>query len=459
MYFAYGDDKRFYKVMFVLFLAFFLVLVSVSSCFAAEFKFNLNSTEYTVNFDDYITSFKYFVVYYSDNIWGSSSKYYHYVSVFLSNEPITITPSETDYTVVVAQYKYANNTVCSDKTRRFENIKATLEGLNSSSFSSCGSVGADYLKISNIYFSNCDIEDDSGNLVFSSNAAFKYPSFITTEEELCSGKFDTLKIDAGNFDGYEDTFGLAIFDVTSNALPTRPVKTFLLNGSSNYFISQDLNVYYYIPQSQLGVTFENDKKYMFVLANNETGEMYTSIKFTVGGLTSAEEVKNKQDEQTEAIKEQTETNKNIFERIGEMLSYINPFSENFFVYKLIELLIEAIKSLIIPSDGFLSNFFSDLKNWFSDRLGFLFYPFELILDVLDKILNINFGEPTFNIPDFIEPFTQKKLISATTFRLNDMLKNETWKSIHDIYLVVVDAFIVFGLVNLAKRKYSEVVEK
>lgn len=185
-----------------------------------------------------------------------------------------------------------------------------------------------------------------------------------------------------------------------------------------------------------------------------------------GGLTSSEEIKNSQDvtndkldEQTEAIKNQTETNKNIFEKIGEMLSYINPLSPNFFVYKLIELLIEAIKSLFIPSGDFFNNYFTELKDWFSNRLGFLFYPFELVIDILNKMLNINFANPVFNIPDIHEPFTNKLLISATIFNLNSLVESGPLKVIHDIYLICLDAFIIFELVNLFKRKYEEVTTK
>ena len=118
-----------------------------------------------------------------------------------------------------------------------------------------------------------------------------------------------------------------------------------------------------------------------------------------------------------------------------------------------------IKSLFIPSDDFISTYFTNLQNWFSDRLGFLFYPFELIIDILNQILNINFSEPQFNIPDIYEPFTNKKLISSTTFNFNDLLDNSVLNTVHNIYLILVDVAIVFGLVNLFHRKYEEVTTK
>ena len=58
---------------------------------------------------------------------------------------------------------------------------------------------------------------------------------------------------------------------------------------------------------------------------------------------------------------------------------------------------------MFQKSGFLGAYFDELFDWFCDRLGFLSYPLELILDILDKILNINFAEPIINIPEIKEP--------------------------------------------------------
>ena len=81
------------------------------------------------------------------------------------------------------------------------------------------------------------------------------------------------------------------------------------------------------------------------------------------------------------------------------------------------------------------------------------------MDILDKIVNINFSDPVIHIPDINEPFTNNKLISATTFDFNSLLSNSILKNIHDIYLIGVDAVILIALVNLAKRKWEEVSTK
>lgn len=117
-----------------------------------------------------------------------------------------------------------------------------------------------------------------------------------------------------------------------------------------------------------------------------------------------------------------------------------------------------LKSIFIPSDDFLSTYFNDLFDWFCDRLGFLSYPVELFVDILTRILNINFAEPQFNIPNIYEPTTNELLIHETQYNFNDMLSNNTLKTVHDIYFILVDAVIIFALVNLAKNKFEEVTK-
>lgn len=91
--------------------------------------------------------------------------------------------------------------------------------------------------------------------------------------------------------------------------------------------------------------------------------------------------------------------------------------------------------------------------------GFLWAPFDLLINILNRMLNINFDEPIFNIPDINEPFTNQKIISAQEFNFNSLLENNSIKIVHDIYLILVDAFIVFNLYKLAQDKLEEVFTK
>lgn len=258
--------------------------------------------------------------------------------------------------------------------------------------------------------------------------------------------------------------------------------------NSSYYCSVDntgVGFYYKIPWDNIKNYLEKGKQYVYELKYEYDGNTYyNDIYATYGGLSEGDIIQNSIKEQTKVMEEyykrqeeilkkqqevleqqqktseeQLETSKGIWGTLKEVLSYINPFSENFFVYKLIDLLIDAIKSLFIPSNDFFNNYFNELMKWFSDRLGFLSYPLELILDILNRIVNINFTEPIIQIPNFVEPSTGQNIISSQTYNLNSLLENNTFKTCHDIYFVLVDAFIIFGLVNLLKHKLEEVFTK
>ena len=94
---------------------------------------------------------------------------------------------------------------------------------------------------------------------------------------------------------------------------------------------------------------------------------------------------------TNKLDEQNKTSKSILGKIGDILSYINPFSENFFAYKLVELIINGLKSLFIPNNlDFLENF----KDTMSDKLGFIAsIPLQLIDFIID-LKDYAFSTPT-----------------------------------------------------------------
>ena len=94
---------------------------------------------------------------------------------------------------------------------------------------------------------------------------------------------------------------------------------------------------------------------------------------------------------TNKLDEQNKTSKSILGKIGDILSYLNPFSENFFAYKLVELIINGLKSLFIPDNfDFLENF----KDTMSQKLGFIAsIPLQLI-DFIVDLKDYAFSTPT-----------------------------------------------------------------
>lgn len=330
-------------------------------------------------------------------------------------------------------------------------------------------------------------------VLYDPSAITSFPYIMNKESDLAKGNEDII-IMPEQFSNSDD-IRFVIQKITETSTDTgiyeeyiNCFETIILNSSSDYYVQvgdTGAGFYYKIPWSFIEEYLEEGTKYNFVLsysANNEDfqvdkivkyvglsgTDIYNSISSDIKNTTntivatinqSNENLQNSIEQQTEVQEEQLETSKGIWASIKEVISYINPFSENFFVYKLIDLLIDALKSLFIPGEGFLDTYFSELLNWFSDRLGFLSYPLELILDVLNRILTINFEEPIINIPDIYEPSTNIKIISERSFNFNSLLENNTLKTVHNIYLILVDAVIVFGLVNLLKNKLEEVFTK
>lgn len=84
--------------------------------------------------------------------------------------------------------------------------------------------------------------------------------------------------------------------------------------------------------------------------------------------------------------------KRVLDFFEELLSYINPFSENFFVYKLLELLGNLLKTLFVPEKSPLENF----KQKVQDKLYFVTQISEMFSTLLG---NVDYGTttPSFSI--------------------------------------------------------------
>lgn len=95
--------------------------------------------------------------------------------------------------------------------------------------------------------------------------------------------------------------------------------------------------------------------------------------------------------------------------IVTLLDWLNPFSENFFVYKLIELLGNLLQWLFVPDDNYFSGNIDTLKSNLSVKIPYEDYikMFGIIENVeSSNISNINFNGYTiagkqFNLNNFI----------------------------------------------------------
>lgn len=90
--------------------------------------------------------------------------------------------------------------------------------------------------------------------------------------------------------------------------------------------------------------------------------------------------------------------------------------------------------------------------------GVIYYPFEVVIDFLTRFVNatnsMSSSSAVINVPEL--KFMGVTLIGSFTYDFNSLLANDTLKTIHNIYLVVIDVMFSLMLVNLAKNTFSEI---
>lgn len=450
------------------------VLYSFIFCFIFLFLIFLTNTsnaasEYYSFEDDNYGTIKYTI---PDNAVNYCISQYHegyYCFIYTDNSNYRFAVrNENDTYKIVALYTDSNYTIQANYYRCHTTDNWAIQpfyntdlGCYFLDFASCSSA---LLENEVLYFSifntsSQDLMNIDDNTLFYDN--FDEPSFITSKDELESGKFDVLKIDAGDLD-YSDASSRFLLNIylgtyiNDNIYNYSIQKTILLEYSSSYLYKNNLDLYYYIPRDKLGIDLSNGKRYMFELKEKGGDSVYSNINFTITGLTLEDEKNNyddlthqKMDEQTEAIKESNETNKGIWGTLKEVLSFINPFSENFFVYKLLELLSDLLKSLFVPSSEFMSQWFTDISDYFEEAFGILYYPVDLVIQVLSRFDSITGQEPVISFGNLT--LFNVVLIPAYSYNFNDLLSNDTLQMIHNFYLITIDVILWLGLLVYCKN--------
>lgn len=166
-----------------------------------------------------------------------------------------------------------------------------------------------------------------------------------------------------------------------------------------------------------------DGVYYFRIKNRETGETYGVTTFQV----IFENIKQKHED--EAVDSGgDDEKKGILEAIMDIPN------------KIITGLLDALKSLFIPADDFFNNWIADINTYFGDRFGIVYYPFELLIDFLTRIGNIqDTGNYVIHVPEL--KLLDTTIIHSFDYDLNSLLQNETFKHIHTIAMIVVDAIL------------------
>lgn len=84
--------------------------------------------------------------------------------------------------------------------------------------------------------------------------------------------------------------------------------------------------------------------------------------------------------------------------------------------KIVNLIVDGLKSLFIPKEGYINDKLTELLSFIRDKLGILFYPFELISDFFNMIIDFcKPGDGILEIPTIKEPFSGVILIEGISY--------------------------------------------
>mgnify|MGYP003295845058 CR=1 FL=1 len=97
---------------------------------------------------------------------------------------------------------------------------------------------------------------------------------------------------------------------------------------------------------------------------------------------------------------------------------------------------------------------NDIYKFFNDKLGILILPFDILISLLEKFSNLSSGDGIIHIPNI--EFMNQTLIPQYDYNLKADVTN-LMGEYYDLYYMITDVIIYSLLLNLARKKFEEVV--
>lgn len=211
-------------------------------------------------------------------------------------------------------------------------------------------------------------------------------------------------------------------------------KTSVSNGDSRFIFDFDLT----------GISGSSDLILQYYLSANSLDT--ASFLFSSYGEASYYTVLTGVDKQMANDDENTE-------KIGGWISQA--------VSNLISGIMNILMDVFCPSLEYIQGFINDIDDFLVEHLGFLYYPFHVIVEILNSILEFNpTATPSITLPSLVVPVGEERYTlwedTAYTF---DIINTEPFKTVHTLYLAAVDCSLAFGLIMLFRKKLDEVMTR
>ena len=159
--------------------------------------------------------------------------------------------------------------------------------------------------------------------------------------------------------------------------------------------------------------------------------------------------KNSQNEINAAKENADAIQKNLDDNTGKVNEKLEDVKKG-----IIAGIIDGLKTLFIPSDDFFKSYFDDLYQWFSDRLGFLMFPIDLILQLIDVFVSSSSVDCVLTLPSF--SIMNEQLWQEQTFNFTSFL-NEHFSMLVTAIRLVSSIGLIIAFVNYCERKWEEVM--
>lgn len=117
---------------------------------------------------------------------------------------------------------------------------------------------------------------------------------------------------------------------------------------------------------------------------------------------------------------------------------------------------DMLKGLIIPSNEYFSNWFRDLNDWFSARLGFLYTPIDVLFKFCDGFLSADSSIPSIPVPSL--SWDGVVFLDAQTVTF-EWVQSPAFKPLQEKLYFVGNCAWVFMLLSLLHRKLEEVLHR
>lgn len=125
---------------------------------------------------------------------------------------------------------------------------------------------------------------------------------------------------------------------------------------------------------------------------------------------------------------------------------------------IVNFLIDGFKKLFIPNDNYFKDKFTQLNDFFSKKLGILFYPFDLFKDFINLLLEFSAkGDGIIKIPDIREPFSNNILIKATNYNFGGDFKTALGKY-YGLYQSSMYTIFFILFINFIRKYWKDIVE-